>query len=317
MFNKHFLSKDKYKIGYIILSLVVITLSIVTTKTNALNKDSLEKNNSNIVHFYNNFIINPKTYLYKNSLNAQGGADFSISGDLIKVQGSSIISTKEKEKSDIKDVRDKIITYIVQEGDTVSKIAEDFGVSQNTIIWENDIKRGIIRIGQKLSILPVTGLKYKVKKGDTVAKIAKRYKVSKEEIYALNELEADLLKVGEIIIIPNGKKKIYKTIKRRASSYRRFPKAKRIRYTRTNYGWLTHPAPGTIRTQGRHIHDILGKKESVDMGGPIGTPILAAASGVVIKSHYGGWGGGYGNHIMIRHPNGVVTLYAHLSKNKV
>lgn len=53
------------------------------------------------------------------------------------------------------------------------------------------------------------------------------------------------------------------------------------------------------------------------MGGPVGTKIYAAASGKVIKSYSGGWGGGYGNHILIQHPNGVVTMYAHLSKNLV
>jgi murein DD-endopeptidase MepM/ murein hydrolase activator NlpD len=47
----------------------------------------------------------------------------------------------------------------------------------------------------------------------------------------------------------------------------------------------------------------------IDIAGPVGTPILAAAPGVVIFS---GWNsGGYGNLVELEHPDGSVTLYAH------
>ncbi len=48
-------------------------------------------------------------------------------------------------------------------------------------------------------------------------------------------------------------------------------------------------------------------------GGIYGTPVVSAASGTVIKAYSGGWGGGYGNHVMIDHGNGMMTVYAHLS----
>ena len=41
--------------------------------------------------------------------------------------------------------------------------------------------------------------------------------------------------------------------------------------------------------------------------------MVSAASGTVIKAYSGGWGGGYGNHVMIDHGNGMMTVYAHLS----
>lgn len=47
----------------------------------------------------------------------------------------------------------------------------------------------------------------------------------------------------------------------------------------------------------------------IDIAGPVGTPILAAAPGVVVTA---GWNsGGYGNLVEIQHPNGSLTLYAH------
>ena len=48
----------------------------------------------------------------------------------------------------------------------------------------------------------------------------------------------------------------------------------------------------------------------LDFKGPIGTPILAAAKGKVVLA---GFNGGYGNSVEIRHANGLVTRYAHLS----
>jgi murein DD-endopeptidase MepM/ murein hydrolase activator NlpD len=50
----------------------------------------------------------------------------------------------------------------------------------------------------------------------------------------------------------------------------------------------------------------------IDIAGPVGTPIVAAAAGEVIAS---GWSaGGYGNLVKLRHPDGSVTLYAHNSR---
>jgi murein DD-endopeptidase MepM/ murein hydrolase activator NlpD len=50
----------------------------------------------------------------------------------------------------------------------------------------------------------------------------------------------------------------------------------------------------------------------IDIAGPIGTPVVAAASGEVISS---GWNsGGYGNLVKLRHADGSITLYAHNSR---
>ena len=49
--------------------------------------------------------------------------------------------------------------------------------------------------------------------------------------------------------------------------------------------------------------------KGIDIAAPIGTPIVAAAPGVVVSA---GWhSGGYGNLVEIQHPDGSVTLYAH------
>jgi murein DD-endopeptidase MepM/ murein hydrolase activator NlpD len=50
--------------------------------------------------------------------------------------------------------------------------------------------------------------------------------------------------------------------------------------------------------------------EGIDIGAGYGTPIAAAASGVII---YAGWMSGYGNLIIIDHGGGLATAYAHQS----
>lgn len=67
------------------------------------------------------------------------------------------------------------------------------------------------------------------------------------------------------------------------------------------------PAEGVL-TSGYGVR--WGRMHSgIDIAAPIGTPIMAAAGGVVITA---GWNdGGYGNLVEIRHPDGSVTLYGH------
>lgn len=52
--------------------------------------------------------------------------------------------------------------------------------------------------------------------------------------------------------------------------------------------------------------------KGVDIAAPKGTSVFTAAEGVVMRTGYDA--GGYGNFIEVRHPNGMSTLYGHLSR---
>jgi murein DD-endopeptidase MepM/ murein hydrolase activator NlpD len=66
----------------------------------------------------------------------------------------------------------------------------------------------------------------------------------------------------------------------------------------SGFGWRVHPITGE-----RKLH------KGVDFAAPTGTPIFAAADGLVTDA---GWtDGGYGNIVELRHDDGSVTLYAH------
>lgn len=195
-------------------------------------------------------------------------------------------------------VQGEISVYVVKEGDTLSQIAKMFGVSQNTILWANDIKSAnLIQPGTILNILPISGVRHTVVKGDTIASLAKKYKGDESEIVAYNQLSSEL-KVGEVVVIPNG------VIEQRAIAKGTGSSAK------TSAG-LIHPLPNGRKTQGVHGYN------GVDFGAPTGTAIRAAAGGAVIISASSGYNGGYGQYIVIKHANGTQTLYSHLSQNYV
>jgi murein DD-endopeptidase MepM/ murein hydrolase activator NlpD len=177
-----------------------------------------------------------------------------------------------------------------------------FDVSVNTIQWANDLSSKTIRVGQELVILPVSGVYYTVKKGDTVASIAKKFKADSEEIANFNGIDGALA-VGSEIIIPDGEIAQPTAGVRTTSPIRSAGPAG----TAEQIGYYMKPLIGCGRTQGVHGYN------GVDLGCPVGTPILASATGNVIISREGGWNGGYGSYVVIQHDNGSQTLYAHAS----
>lgn len=202
---------------------------------------------------------------------------------------------------------DQITAYTVREGDTISKIAEMFGVSVSTIRWANDLKRtDLVRVGDVLVILPINGIQHTVKKGETLNSIAKEYKVSAEEIAIYNGLDADKpLEVGITIIVPDAEFPA-PPLQQQSSPSRRYTAS-----GRDLGGYFLRPIVGGRKTQG--IHGFNG----IDLANSCGTPVLASAAGDVLIAKTSGWNGGYGKYIVIAHPNGTQTLYSHLASISV
>lgn len=204
-------------------------------------------------------------------------------------------------------VRDRIIEYEIQPGDTISSIADKFGISQDTIIWENNLsKKTVLKPGQTLRILPVTGISHKVQKGETIYSIAKKLSAEPQAIvdFPFNTFVNDetfALAVGQLLIIPDGTPA--QEAPAPSSLARRTPDAGTV----TASGDFVWPASGRI-SQG-----FVWYHRGVDIANKDAPDILAADSGEVILA---GWpdNGGYGNRVIIDHGNGYTTLYAHLSQ---
>jgi LysM repeat protein len=202
--------------------------------------------------------------------------------------------------------RHGILTYEVQDGDTAGQIAANFGVSLSTILWANNLKSGsLIKPGQELVILPISGVRHLVKKGDTISSIAKKYKASIEEIIAFNNLNNDKpLIEDQELIIPDGQLSST-SISSTASSAGLKPMTVDISSWPSEKGFFAYPASGGWNKGILHYYN------AVDIINSCGSPIYASADGIVVEAKKG-WNLGYGNYIKIQHFNGTLTVYGHL-----
>ena len=123
--------------------------------------------------------------------------------------------------------RTEIITYEVQAGDVPSEIALAFDISTETLLWANNLSVwDYIKPGQKLVILPISGVLHKVKKEETIEQIAKKYKADLQETIEFNSLPANgALAIDQEIIIPDGQKSTYTQPQTMSyASYQSFPR---------------------------------------------------------------------------------------------
>jgi murein DD-endopeptidase MepM/ murein hydrolase activator NlpD len=152
---------------------------------------------------------------------------------------------------------EEILTYTVRDGDTLSNIAEEFGISVGDILEANDKGSSLIRPGEELAIVPVS------KSGGG--------------LYA-GPSNIDTLPSGDI-------------------------------------GYFIRPVDGGLNWG--ELHDS-GYMSAVDISKSCGAPIYAAAEGTVVRvgsSEY--YSNGYGGYVLISHPNGSRTIYAHNATNLV
>lgn len=193
-------------------------------------------------------------------------------------------------------MRDGLMVYKVQEGDTISRIAADFGVSMDTLRWANEgLKSQVLRIGEEIVILPVSGVTHRMQEGETPETIAALYGVPAEAITSFNKK----FEAGASVIVPGGKP--LAGLEYAAS---KLPDLGNY-FMRPVNGW----------NWGR-----LHEANAVDIANACGTPILAAAEGLVEEvGAPKNWNSGYGGYIKIKHPvaANVYTLYAHTLENFV
>lgn len=201
----------------------------------------------------------------------------------------------------------QISVYSVRSGDSFAAIAKMFDVSVNTILWANDLtKNSVLKAGQTLVILPMSGVMHTVVSGDTLQGIAKKYGGDISEISSFNDLKVtDKLMIGDTIIIPDGE--VSFTTKPSVVSGSTVSRLTTT-YSGPEYsGYYQKPFAIGRKTQGLHGYN------GVDYGMPIGSALYAAAAGTVIIAKDSGYNGGYGKYVAIQHPNGTQTIYGHMN----
>jgi murein DD-endopeptidase MepM/ murein hydrolase activator NlpD len=211
---------------------------------------------------------------------------------------SSYLLNSNNPLSNILPTRDGLLIYKIQAGDNLSKIAASFGISLNTIFWANpNLKANLIAPGQEIIILPVSGTLHQIQPGETLDSIASQYSADAKKILQFNPSIAKGFEGGETIIIPDAKPL-------------RAPRLASLASLPDYPGYFAIPTTGW--NWGR-LHNY----NAVDIANACGTPVYAAAEGLVIEEQSSGWNHGYGAYILIEHPNSTKTRYAHNQKNTV
>ena len=150
--------------------------------------------------------------------------------------------------------------------------------------------------------------------GETVFRVAKAYGVSPEALAAANGIDDPrTLAPGQSLIIPEAastsKEPPFPLKKENPATSERVKRPSSDPSFRGDLDW---PLRGVLYARfgrkGRELHD------GIDLAAPLGTPIKAAQSGMVI---YAGEQKGYGLIAIIEHPNGLTTLYAHSRELRV
>ncbi len=224
--------------------------------------------------------------------------------------------------------RMKVVEYEVKQGDTLSSIAERFGLKVESIFWTNvDTLNGdahTLKPGMKLLIPPADGVVYKWEADNDLDSLAEEFGTTPQEVLnhpandfdpveaALGEVQ---IEAGTLVFIPaHNLKSIDWT---RITVFR--DKIARSRLSGPGacgdigygpIGTYTFIWPTTTAWITTYYNPSV--HPAIDIAGSVGQPIFAADNGVVV---YAGWSPyGYGYVVVIDHGNGWQSLYAHMSQ---
>lgn len=188
-------------------------------------------------------------------------------------------------------------TYTVQDGDTLSAISRKTGVSVTALKQANGMQDGLIRVGQKLSLSGASG-------ATAATTVAAAKPAVLDPVKTASTQPAKQQTPTETLASYTPPKKADRVIAQAEDDGAAAPDA-------TGIGKMRWPV------RGRVISNFGGNQggDGIDISVPKGTPIKAAENGVVI---YAGNGlKEFGNTVLVRHENGLVTVYGNASELSV
>lgn len=212
--------------------------------------------------------------------------------------------------------------YIIQPGDSIDGIAAAFGITPDSVLWNNpDVASdpNLLIVGETLVIPGVDGILHHVKFGDTLWDISMAYGVSLDSIVSFGPnglLASNSVIEGMVLLVPGGVPPappepvpVYVAAE---------PEVVAAEPPVAAGAPVSAPVPspyGFIWPYVAPISTYFGEDghKGIDLEGlgHEGAPVVAAASGQVVLAVWSEWA--YGNHVIIDHGNGLQTVYAHLS----
>jgi murein DD-endopeptidase MepM/ murein hydrolase activator NlpD len=228
---------------------------------------------------------------------------------------TAAIVAKASEAVETTASENKPVTHKVAKGDSLLKIAHRYNTTVAQIQQDNSLNGTMVKVGEEIKVTPnkklyrlvktertapekkITVVKHKVVSGESLSLIARKYQTTISAIVAENNMSNTVVMAGQTLKVPTqGRYKVAQSSSKAVLASWKMPVRGRLS---DKYGWRKHPV-----YRKRLFH------AGIDIAAPKGTPIAAVQSGKVI---YAGRRAGYGNLVIISHPNGMSTRYAHCS----
>ncbi len=190
------------------------------------------------------------------------------------------------------------VEYELRSGDTLSGIAAQNGLRLDTLVSFNrisDARR--MRAGDSIKIPNRDGVLHTVSRGESLESIARSHGSSVNALLDANDLESARIDPGDMVFVPEARMDGTELAIILGDAFR-WPVRGRIS---SGFGMRRDPFTGT-----RRFHN------GIDIVNRPGTPVNAAMSGRVV--HVENQPGNYGKFVIMRHPRGYQTLYAHLDR---
>jgi len=236
-------------------------------------------------YFLKNFFLKPENS-FISQLNFINQPILSNKNNLISLTLFKQSFGKEKEN---------VLHYRVKRGDTLYGIAKKFSISLNNLLNLNNLrKNSLLREGQEIIISSVSGILYQIQEGESLEKIAEKFHLKKEDLLKFNNLTEEEVRAKKVIVIPGKHSLGIKKEKEKKTSLSVIK------------GYFSLPTTGWIIKK-------IPKENAVIFNNLCQTPVFSSNEGLVIEKKIG-WNKGYGNYLIIRHPNGTKTFYASLGK---
>jgi len=191
--------------------------------------------------------------------------------------------------------------HTVLPGETLTSIAGRYGVDSRLLASANGIRQpDRIVAGMVLKIPQAQSTTYVVERGDTLGKIALLFGVAVRDLAEANSLEnINLIRVGQRLTIP-GLGYVASAAAPQTSRYA------------SGVSALSWPVLGAISsTYGERWGRL---HTGIDIAARYGTEVTSCSDGLVA---FAGRKGGYGNLVMVKHDDGLISYYAHLSRIEV
>ncbi len=202
--------------------------------------------------------------------------------------------------------------YRVKNNENIFEIAKKFGLHYDSIALSNNIKNNIqLKSGIIIVIPNQDGRFITVSNNDSIYRISNKYGVSWKNIVDANNISDKNIKPGLKLFIPGSLMTEYEREK-----FNFIPKNKKLKpkISIENKNNMIWPVRGTINSYFGMRIDPFKKvyifHSGIDIKGNINDPVLCPLDGIV---SYTGWTNIYGNFILIKHSNELVTLYGHLN----